>query len=288
MAKRQAPDVETVVQRLTTRQFLRLEPALIEAVLKRLERETTFHALFVREVMRDAPPGRLAATWQKALNAVSKAGRQYSVGDAAFRQTIALLQDPRLLAACQATAVAVGAPVVVCAALARDGSEASFDALMAELERARDGRDDWALRYKLNRLHRYAKKGAAWDAFQAAVDAAMGRREAKKAETGVAKSLGLHVPLLELSVHVRAQAGGWLWLSVSDRHETMSLQSDFTKYRAVTKAAELASRFQEIVKGAKLKFDWAQDVAVRTNLRGKHRAAMLDWLAGKRASPVAD
>lgn len=283
MARKGAPDVETVIDRLTTRQFLDLEPALIREVLKRLEREAGFSALFVREVMRDVPETKLKAQWALALNAVSKAGRQYSIGDAAFRETLRLLQDPVLLGACQATAVQCGAPVVVCAALAKDGSEASFDALMAELERARDGRDDWALRYKLNRLHRYAKPGPAFEAFQGAVDAAMNRRDAKKAESSYAKKLGLHVPLLELSVWLVPVKGPgkFAWVSVSDRHESFSLQTtdDRPKVTDIKKVPAWLAKLG-------VKWDWA-GARVRTNLRGKHRTAMLEWLEGKRRSPVA-
>lgn len=83
--------------------------------------------------------------------------------------TLLFLQQPWLLDALQAGVVQETAPLTALAALAKDGSEASHDALLAEFDRARQDKSDWPLRYKLKRLGRYAKPTPHWKALERSV-----------------------------------------------------------------------------------------------------------------------
>jgi hypothetical protein len=202
MAPKKPLSLDAIVEAPQHVSHRKLPAELIAQLLERLQGVEGFGSAFVREAMRQAPPGQLEAHWTRTSEALSKAGRQYSLGDAAFRETLALLQNPWLLAACQAGAVAGSSPIVVAAALARDGSEASHDALMAEFERARrEASSEWELRYKLKRIARYATRNVQWKALEAAVHGELDAREAAAAadERTAARILGLEVKLLAFS-----------------------------------------------------------------------------------------
>jgi hypothetical protein len=260
--------------------------------LKALEPSRAFAAVFVREAMRSARHGEVEKLWPEALKMLSRAGRQYSIGDKAFMATLAALQEPTWLGAIQAATVSDSAPLVVAAALARDGSDASADALVAEYERARASQDEWALRYKLKRLGRYAKQNATWKALEESVKQELARRDGKKAEASLAKQLGLHVPLLDFYVQVNGRKENqlravMLIISGNDRHGNLPTQAlgleskpprDFTKVRAW---------LAKVTKLERVMWEW-EDAIVRSNLRGKYRDAMLAWLRSERRGPTPD
>lgn len=292
--------VEQAVGALPARRNQKLPTELREQVLSAIERqppENAFSGAFVREAMRWGPdvddePGR-AKRWEETIVALSKAGRQYSVGDVDFRAAMKLFQTPWLLAACQAGAVAGNAPVVVAAALAQDGSEASYDALLAELERAKASEDDWALKYKLKRLAKYAKQNEAWAAFLAAVKAELDARDQSMVATSVAKALGLNVALLQFSYDlpgfVRPEGPVTWYLSISDRRDepVHSQVVPLRELKGPKKVLELPKWLQTVTEARRITWRWGE-ARVRSNLRGQYLDAFTAWLRGERASPTPD
>lgn len=288
MARRAAPSVEDVAQHPQLVSHRRLSPELISSVLQRLEQLDGFSSAFAREAMRQAPPEDLADRWRRTSEALSKAGRQYSLGDEAFRQTLALFQEPWLLAACQAGAVAGRAPLVVDAALAKDGSEASYDALMAELARALADTDDWQLRHKLKRLKRYARPTPRWQALDAMVDGELRRRtDAMAARPTFAKALGLELPLLGWSIELRGSGGRHVWLLIEDDGANLQLEyrrADGSREPQPTDVRALPQVLAQLAERDGFRWNWSEPL-VRTNLRGKKREQFLAWLRGERPSP---
>lgn len=171
---------EQAVHALYVQRNRKLGEEELREVLAALEGSPTFPSAFVREGMRHAPEGELQGYWVETLKALSRVTRQYSLGDKSFIATLTFLQEPWLLEALRAGVVQEAAPLTALAALAKDGSEASHDALLAEFERARREKSDWALRYKLERLGRYAKQTPHWEALERSVLDELARREGRK------------------------------------------------------------------------------------------------------------
>jgi hypothetical protein len=260
--------------------------------LKALEPSRAFASVFVREAMRTAKDGEVEKQWPETLKMLSRTSRQYSIGDKAFMATLVALQEPTWLAAIQAATVSDDAPLVVAAALARDGSEASADALVADYERARASDDEWALKYKLKRLGRYAKQNATWQALEESVKRELARRDGKKAVGSLAQQLGLHVPLLDFYVQVnghkpKQRRGVMLIISGNDHHghlptQALGLESkppaDFTRVRAW---------LAKVTRAERVTWDWDEAI-VRSNLRGQYRDAMLAWLKSEQKRPTPE
>lgn len=292
MATKKPLTVEAIAKSPQLVSYRKLSPELVRQVLARLEGVAGFQSAFAREAMRQAPEAPIEQQWARTSEALSKAGRQYSLGDAAFRETLELMQAPWLLAACQAGTIASGPPLVVAAALAKDGSDASHDALMADFERARAGEDDWPLRYKLKRLSKYAKPNAAWKALEAAVKRELERRDGLLANDtqNVARQLGLDLPLLKWSLYLRGSGGTMIWVSINDQHSSAGLQylrRDGSREPDLQDIRSLPARLKEIAERDKLTWNWGE-AQISTNLRGAKRAAMLEWAQGKRPSPALD
>ena len=263
----------------------------IRALLAALEKSNTFPSIFVREAMRTAPAGHFEERWIEALKALSRTTRQYSIGDKAFMATLAYLQEPWLISAVQAATVGDEAPLTALAALAKEGSDESADALVAEFERARTNPSEWALKYKLKRLGRYAKPTAHWKALEESVKQELNRRDGKKAEGSLAQRLGLHVPLLDFHLQVTGRKPKQdkrvlLIIAGNDHNGHLPTQAlgliskppaDFLKVRAW---------LARVTKAEQVTWDW-DEVEVKSNLRGKYRDAMVAWLRGERKSPLA-
>ena len=279
---------EQAVHALYVQRNRKLRDEEIKEVLAALERSPTFPSAFVREAMLHAKEGALQAHWGETLKALSRTTRQYSVGDKNFVATLLALQEPWLLDAVQAGVVQQSAPLTALAALAKDGSDASHDALLAEFERARQDKSDWALRSKLKRLGRYAKQTPHWEALERSVADELARRDGKKQSGSLAQRLGLNVPLLRFSLTLTGRARGQkqlitLWLQGDDRHSNFRSQSlhlkvpeDFT---------QLGAWLPRVTKAERITWNW-DDAQLVTNLRGKHREAMLAWLKGELPLPA--
>lgn len=283
--KRPPATVEQIADQPQLRQHRKLTLAQVREVFAALERRADFSSAFAREALRQVPEAEWVSAWSRTSEALSKAGRQYSIGDAAFRDTMERFQEPTLLAACQAGTVAGSPSTVVAAALVKDGSAASYDALMADFERARaNTKDDWALRYKFSRLARYAKPTAEWKALHAAVRQELARRDEARAtnETSVARALGLGVPLLSFSLWLQGR-GPTVWLTVDDRRGQWSLQVVGQAHAGQREfePIELPRAIAEAGSG----WRW-EEARVTTNLRGVKRTVFLEWLQRRRAHPI--
>ena len=223
----------------------------------------------------------------ETLKALSRTTRQYSVGDKSFIATLTFLQEPWLLDAVQAGVVQEAAPLTALAALAKDGSDASHDALLGEFERARRDKSDWALRYKLKRLGRYAKQTPHWEALERSVVQELERRDGKKQAGSLAQRLGLNVPLLRFSLTLTGRARGqkeriFLWLQGDAQQPNYKSQSQ--QLKVPEDFTQLGPWLTRVTKSERITWDWNAARLV-TNLRGKHREAMLAWLKGEASSP---
>ncbi|MFZ5441420.1 MAG: hypothetical protein ACOZQL_15535 [Myxococcota bacterium] len=286
---------DAAVHALYVQRNRKLSREEIDDILTSLTPSATFPAVFVREAMRAAKPGLFEPHWAETLRALSRTTRQHSVGSRDFLATLALLQAPWLLAAVQAATVAAEAPLTALAALAKDGSDASYDALLAELARARASETDWPLRYKLKRLGRYAKQNEHWRALEALVKQELARRDGSKVEGSLAQRLGLHVPLLKFYLQVdgvktkpRASSKrSSVFLIVSGNDFTQSLPSQVLGLdsKPPKDFTETPAWLAKVTKAERITWDWERAI-VRSNLRGRHRDAMLDWLRGRRPSPA--
>ncbi|MFO0595400.1 MAG: hypothetical protein U0228_08850 [Myxococcaceae bacterium] len=263
-------------------------PADIKDHLRALEESRTFPAVFVREAMA----GKAVTTdaWAEVLKALSRTTRQYSIGDKAFMATLKELQQPWLLQAIQAATVSDDAPLVVLAALAHDGTETSHDALLAEFGRARAAKSDWALRYKLKRITRYAKPNAHLAALEATVKAELEARDGVKAEHSLAKKLGLNVDLLKFYLEVhgtrpRQTREVFLIISADDRGTGLPTQALGVDDKPPRDFLKVRDWLATVTRKEKVAWNW-DAVRLRTNLRGKHRDAMVAWLRGQRETPL--
>lgn len=247
----------------------RAERPAITRHLTALEPSTTFPAVFVRQAMQSATVTEFEERWVD-LKSLSRTTRQYSVGDKAFVATAEALQTtPWLLDAVRAATVSDDAPLVALVALGKDASDESYDALMAEFERARTASDDWALRYKLKRLARYATSSPHLEALDTAVKQELERRDGVKMEGSLAQRLGLNVDLLSFFLEVQGRKPKQtrdvsLIISGNDRHSGLPTQA---------------------LGREKIEWDWAE-ARVKTNLRGKYREAMVEWVRGLRDKPI--
>lgn len=262
----------------------------IDELLAALAQTATFPSVFVREAMRSVKAHLVEPQWAETLKALSRTTRQYSLGDKAFLATLVYLQAPWLLGAVQAATVAADAPLTALAALARDGSDASYDALVAEFERARASESDWPLRYKLKRLGRYAKPSEHWKALETSVKQELARRDGKKAEGSLAQKLGLHVPLLDFYLQVDGRKPGgktvMLILSGNDQHQHLPSQAIGLDSKPPRDFLQVRAWLTRVTKREAVTWEWDRAV-VRSNLRGKYRDAMLDWVRGLRPKPTA-
>jgi hypothetical protein len=236
--------------------------------------------------MRHAKDGAVQAHWVETLKALSRTTRQYSVGDKSFIATLTFLQEPWLLETVQAGVVQEAAPLAALAALAKDGSDSSHDALVAEFERARRDKSDWALRHKLKRLGRYAKQTPHWEALERSVVEELARRDGKKQSGSLAQRLGLNVPWLRFSLTLSGRARGQkrlitLWLQGDDRHANFKSQS--LQLKVPEDFTQLGAWLPHVTKAERITWDW-DGARLVTNLRGRHREAMLAWLKGEASS----
>ena len=79
---------EEAVHALYVQRTRKLSLTEIDAQLVTLEKSSSFAAVFVREAMRAARKGEVQQHWAETLKALSRVGRQYSLGDQAFMATL--------------------------------------------------------------------------------------------------------------------------------------------------------------------------------------------------------
>lgn len=120
----------------------------VDEVLRALEGATAWAALFVLEAMRLAPSAGRLEVWRDALEILQRLERL----DAALETG-----KPWILGALQAATVADPPTVAVLVALAKEGSDASCDALIADFERCRTAEGGILLEERARTLARYGK-----------------------------------------------------------------------------------------------------------------------------------
>ncbi len=259
--------------------------------LSALEPSTTFPAVFVRQAMQSATVTEFEERWVDALKSLSRTTRQYSVGDKAFVATAEALQTTAwLLDAVRAATVSDDAPLVALVALGKDASDESYDALMAEFERARTASDDWALRYKLKRLARYATSSPHLEALDTAVKQELERRDGVKMEGSLAQRLGLNVDLLSFFLEVQGRKPKQtrdvsLIISGNDRHSGLPTQALGLDSPPPKDFLLVRDWLAKTTRREKIEWAWAE-ARVKTNLRGKYREAMVEWVRGLRDKPI--
>ena len=116
----------------------------------------------------------------------------------------------------------------------------------------------------------------------------LARRDRARQSGSLAQRLELNVPLLHFSITLTGRVRGqkqeaWAWLLGDDR----ALSA--TRSQALHVDQPPPEDFTQLPAWLARTATWSWDTArVRTNLRGKHRAAMLAWLKGDRPSPAPD
>ena len=184
------------------------------------------------------------------------------------------------------------APLTAPAALAKNGSDASHDALLAEFERARRDKSDWPLRYKLKPLSRYAKQTPHWEALEQSVLDELARHDGKKRPGSVAQRLGLNVPSFKFSLMLHGRARGrkeplMLWLQGDDKNPNLKTEVVASGLKPSDDLTQLAAWLARATKAEPITWAWGS-AKLATNLRGKHRDAIMAWLKGERAVPAPD
>lgn len=141
-------NVEEAFKRLWWKRSQKLDHEGIREILTALEGETNWPQVFVLEAMRDAPEQELTARWALTLEVLQANKSSKSV----------IRTEPEwILRALQAATVSTWAGDGVLVALAREGSAASRDALIADFEHSRAEPEPWMLEDRLKKLKKYAK-----------------------------------------------------------------------------------------------------------------------------------
>lgn len=141
-------NVEEAFKRLWWKRSQKLDEVHIRELLAALEGETNWPQVFVLEAMRDAAEHELRARWATTL-AVLQANKS--------AKSKIPTEPSWLLRALQAATVSTWAGDGVLVALAREGSAASRDALIADFEHSRAEPEPWMLEDRLKKLKKHAK-----------------------------------------------------------------------------------------------------------------------------------
>jgi hypothetical protein len=225
------------------------------------------------------------------MQLLSKTGRQYSIGDKNFRETMGLLKEPWVLQACQAGAVgAKHASLVVLATLAQDDSDESRDALLAVLKQATDEKDEWNLRHQLAKVLRYSSKSAFMISFDASVKAALSKKQSIRNKSGWGQKLELHVESLKFSLHLNGKTkekSVFVWLSIDDSHSSAYAQTLIENGINSDDVSQWPQWIANLVKRHDIVFDWKK-AQITSNLLGKYRTQFVNWMQGAEKFPYVE
>lgn len=141
-------NIDDAFKRLWSKRSLKLDRASIRQILDALEGETNWPQVFVCEAMRDAPEQEFTARWATTLG-VLQANKS--------AKSIIPTEPEWILRALQAATVSTWAGDGVLVALAREGSDASRDALIADFEHSRAEPEPWMLEDRVKKLKKHAK-----------------------------------------------------------------------------------------------------------------------------------
>lgn len=283
----------------------RLPPAVIRGVLDSTV-EGAEHTFLRLATVTDAGDAALVASWQRALQALLDLDLTYAWGSKQRRERFrSLAADPHLLAAIQGTVANTSdVRLDLLAVLVADGSAASLDALIPHLDAALVGRD--ARLDRLTALRTHAVHTPALDALFAEIEDTLEARQAASPALALGPVIGvgaveplwfrasicsheaLHgAPRVQAHVNVDSREAAWFSVSVSVRR-TMA---DFD--HVWFDATEVRGELRGLGRCAPDELPrWLADVAARvqatfaeprvsTGLRGKKRARIASWLAGR-------
>jgi hypothetical protein len=243
--------------------------------------------IFLKEaVSLDCDDDDLAKAWRAALEALNAV------------RTQGVVRDPRFVAPVQAAVVVANPADEIAvrpflAVLARDGSEASVDALIPHVHHA------WSVPGGLDRIHAlrlFAAKTPTMDALMAEIEARLCARSAASPPVRLLRELGVEADACafhvvcsstrqgdraQLTVKINSMTESWLYASVEGRDGVTS----FTDKAALCDALTLGHvEFSELPiflarAAGRLGVEWAwKDASVTSPLSKDGRSALLRWL----------
>ncbi len=246
----------------------------------------------------------LEARWTRAVRALADLDTSYGWGSKKRAAKLTgVAEDPDVLAAVQAAcARASAASIDFLGVLAIDASEASVDALLPHVDRARVQGD--ALLDRLARLGKVVRRGSPVSALLDRVNAQLDARQAASPALAFAERIGFGtcktfwfqiafgsvqlrgtVPRFQGHVHVDSRKALWLsvWLTrLGDGVEPMvharfdsdgALQDPFGLGRCAVDALPRWVSDASRVLGV----EWRREVSIRSSLRGRKREQLRVW-----------
>ncbi len=279
------------------------EPSVIRSVLG-IKHTTSWHLFLKLAVPLDVTDAALVTTWKRALDAVLGLQADYAWGSKQKKAKLAAAAaDPVMLAAVQGTvAHAEDARIDLLAVLVIDASKESLDALVGHFERAVEANDRRLDRLKMLRKH--ARSTPALDALFAEVDGKLDARAAASPGLALGSMIGIDAEVLwfrvsfgsqELTggnvsrvqgnVNVDSRSPTWLSVSISRLDAGFNFTSTYLSDKGVQRddlelgGCEVAHLPAWLgAAAAKLKIQWNDEPRISSNLRGKRRDRVLEWL----------
>lgn len=248
----------------------------------------------------------LAAAWERAMYRLLSLDTTYAWGSKQKREKLTgLAQEPKVVEALQAAAVgSAKVRLDALAVLAIDASDASVDALMPHFERAATEKDRGLDR--LQDLKKYATPTPAMTAMLARVDALLGERNATSPALALADHIGVgplttfwfrcwlgstelnrfSVPRIQGNFAIDSRSPDWfsVSLSVVEPGGLRSQHSAFSSEKVYGDSMKLGRCGAEEVPAwlaraaRKLKCAWTRPEHASSNLRGKKRDRVIEWL----------
>ncbi|WP_141588791.1 hypothetical protein [Myxococcus sp. AB056] len=287
-----------------------LPAPVIRALLGRLEADSRPYAYFLREaVPQEASDEELRATWKAALQGLLDLETTYAWGSKQRKAKFqALANTPSLLQAIQTAVVACEqVSLDMLAVLTVDASDASVDALIPHVERAVQSQG-WELD-RLEDLRKHARSTPVMDDLFARMEALLQGRRARSPALDLARHLGFgeldaiwfrtyflagdtHAAnslVHHCNINVDSRSPRWfsVWqtsrMDGLDRNAWSDTHFDNEKLHKDIQglgACELMQLPDWVARTARrLGAAWnISDSALMTNLRGKKRARLAEWL----------
>lgn len=254
-------------------------------MVRSLARRRSFRSVFLLSAL-DSPSGPDRATrWATALRLCKdmegNGERPYWKNEriSVAESRLAMLSSNWLLPCCRAGTIAGPPPLGALVAVIRDGQEDSIDALLAEVERCRDDGHVTRLRFLLRLLKRYARTPGMVSMREVA--ASMLHRDPVGR---FAATIGLLSSALECSFMLSGSGRRrpLLTVVISDESNALSCHSGLgsvvvSRTSEVRKIQNVPAWISRLEATLRTRWDWSA-TRVKSNLRGRERAALLEWL----------
>jgi hypothetical protein len=286
------------------RTSMKLPPTVIRAILRRGPDPAHSGSVFVHGFMDgDHDDLDLIAAWGRAMQACLDLNTSYGWGSKQRRAKLqGVADDAALVAAIQTTAARCEqVPLDMLAVLAIDATEISTDAFVPHFHRANESGDDGLNRLQV--LRKYSRPGTAIDELLTVVDKSVDERSSVSPALALAAHIGVGKPRVlwfQLFVHsaapmasqvqahvfVDSRKASWYGVSVTkvetDGRYPGTSFDDTEMHRddldlGTCSPQELPTYFATVAQRLGVQWD-AEGVGVSSNLRGKKRAALIQWL----------